>query len=136
MHTLANQQASQAFSVALLYLARSHTDYLLKRLQASRHTGYIIRHESPAAYFSHRRKYLNPSPTKKQKSSPSRNSRYSMQQAYLAFSSSAKVFSVYHVYSLASSAAASLCGLFIASTAAWCARRAAAKSALLTNPFS
>jgi hypothetical protein len=32
------------------------------------------------------------------------------------------------------SAAASLCGLFVASTAAWCARRAAAKSSLLTCP--
>ncbi len=28
----------------------------------------------------------------------------------------------------------SLCGLFVASTAAWCARRVAAKSYLLTNP--
>ena len=31
-------------------------------------------------------------------------------------------------------AAASLCGLFVASMAAWCPRRAAAKSSLLTNP--
>jgi len=32
-------------------------------------------------------------------------------------------------------AAASLCGLFFASTVAWCAQRAAAKSSFLTNPF-